>query len=416
MDAIVEARDHAPGPGPVFKPPGASLPPWLILLLATACGLLAANIYVSQPLAGPIGAVLGLPPAARGLVSTMAQVGYGTGLLLLVPLVDLVENRRLVVCVLCLVVLALAGAALSTAAAPFLLFSALIGFGSVAAQILVPYAAHLAPDASRGRVVGDVMSGLMLGIMLARPVASVVTEATSWHVVFALQAVLMVGLAVVLCLLLPPRRPPPGPGYAALLLSMGRLLLRTPALQRRALYHACLFGAFSAFWTAVPLLLATRYHLSQNGIALFALVGVAGAVAAPLAGRVADRGWTRPATALAMAATFAALLLARFGIGGSPFGLAMLAAAAVLLDLGVTANNVLGQRAIYGLDAALRGRLNGLYMATFFVGGAAGSALGGWAYARGGWSLTSWMGLALPVLAFAGFLTERRAPAPAAGG
>ncbi len=384
-----------------------AVPIWLTTLLATACGLIVANLYVAQPLVGPIGASLGMSPAARGLIPTMSQIGYGAGLLLIVPLGDLVENRRLVLCALGLAVLALAAAALSTHATMFLAASLLIGLGSVAAQILVPYAAHMASDATRGRVVGNVMSGLMLGIMLARPVASVVTQALSWHAVFALLAAAMVGLALVLRAALPPRRPELGPGYGALLASMGRLALRTPVLQRRALYHACLFAAFSLFWTAVPLQLASAYHLSQDGIALFALVGVAGAIAAPLAGRAADRGWTRPATALAIAAVLAALLLGRLGQGGSHLGLAALVAAAVVLDLGVTANNVLGQRAIYQLGGALRGRLTGLYMATFFVGGAAGSAVGGWAFARGGWSLALWIGLALPLPALAGALTER---------
>lgn len=274
-------------------------------------------------------------------------------------------------------------------------------------QILVPYAAHFAPDATRGGVVGNVMSGLMLGIMLARPTASLVTQASSWHAVFALSAATTAVLATMLRLAPPPRQPAPGLRYGRLLASTGWLAPRTPILQRRALYHACLFAALSLFWTAVPLSLADTFHLSQNGIALFALAGVAGAVAAPIAGRAADRGWSRPATGLAMAAVAGALLLGRLGLGGSQFGLAMLVTAAMLLDFGVTANGVLGQRAIYQLGAGVRSRLNGLYMATFFAGGAAGSALGGWAYAHGGWLLAMEAGLALPVLALICFLTER---------
>ncbi len=383
------------------------MPTWLGLLLATACGLIAANIYYAQPLVGPISAALQLSPRAAGLIATMAQVGYGVGLLLVVPLCDLVENRRLVFLILCVAVLALLGAAVSTSAAAFLAAAALIGLGSVAVQILVPYAAHLAPDASRGRVVGNVMSGLMLGIMLARPAASLVTEALSWRAVFVISSALMAGLAVVLRVALPRRQPAPGLGYGSLLASMARLVRHTPILRRRALYQACLFGAFSLFWTAVPLQLASRYHLSQNGIALFALVGVTGAIAAPLAGRMADRGWSKPVTALAMSSVGAALLLGLLGSSASGPGLLILAATAILLDFGLAANGVLGQRAIYALDAAARGRLNGLYMATFFSGGAIGSALGGWSYAEGGWPLTMATGLLLPVIALAYFLTEK---------
>jgi len=255
--------------------------------------------------------------------------------------------------------------------------------------------------------VGEVMSGLMLGIMLARPAASLITYALSWHAVFWISAGLMVALSIVLRLALPPRRPTVRLSYLALLRSMGSLALGTPVLQRRALYHAALFGAFSLFWTTAPLQLAQVFHLSQAGIALFALAGVAGAVSAPIAGRLADRGWTRLATGLAMMAVAAAFLLGRLGLDPTRGGLAALVAMGIVLDFGVTANLVLGQRAIFMLGDEARSRLNGLYMATFFAGGAACSALGGWAYAKGGWSLTGWVGLALPLLAFIFYLTER---------
>jgi predicted MFS family arabinose efflux permease len=395
----------APAAHPV--PAHAAVPAWLTLLLATACGLIVANIYYAQPLVGPISTALGISPQGAGLIVTMTQIGYGAGLLLVVPLGDLFENRRLVLSIMAVGALALAAAAMSTHALPFLAAALFIGLGSVAVQVLVPYAAHLAPEASRGRVVGNVTSGLMLGIMLSRPAASFITAALSWHAVFVISAIIMVGLAVVLRLALPPRRPAPGLGYAALLASMGGLVRRNPALRRRALYHACLFAAFSLFWTVSPLVLSRTFHLSQTGIALFALAGVAGAVSAPIAGRVADRGWTRPATGLAMLLTAVAFLISHFGSRGSTASLAALVAAAILLDFGVTANLVLGQRAIFSLGAAYRNRLNGLYMATFFAGGALGSALGGWAFAQGGWAMASWVGFALPVLALGYFATER---------
>ncbi|MDJ0388634.1 MFS transporter [Roseomonas sp. E05] len=387
----------------------SALPPWLTLLLAGACGLIVANIYYAQPLIGPISAELGLSPAAAGLIVTMTQIGYGAGLLLIVPLGDLIENRRLVLAVMGLAVLGVVVAALAGAASVFLLASLVIGFGSVAVQILVPYAAHLAPEHARGRVVGNVMSGLMLGIMLARPVASFVTALWSWQAMFWLSAAAMLALGLVLRLALPARHPNPAMGYGALLGSMGRLARGNAVLRRRALYQAGLFGAFSLFWTATPLLLTgPQFGLSQRGVALFALAGVAGAISAPIAGRVADRGWTRPATGLAMLAVAFSFLMTRLAEPGSTLALGLLVAAAVLLDFGVSANVVLGQRAIFSLGAELRSRLNGLYMATFFIGGALGSALGGWSYASGGWPLTAWVGLALPVLALLYYLTERR--------
>lgn len=384
------------------------VPGWLTLLLATSCALIVANLYYAQPLIGPISASLGLSPQAAGLIVTLTQVGYGTGLLLLVPLADLMENRRLVLLCLAGTVVALAGAALSTTAAPFLLFAALIGLCCVSVQVLIPYAAHLSSEASRGRVLGNVMSGVMLGIMLARPVSSFVASVAPWHVVFALSAVLMAALAVVLRFTLPERQPDPGLGYGALLASMVSLLRRTPVLQRRALYHTFLFGAFSLFWTVVPLLLAHTYGLGQSGIALFALAGVAGAIVAPLAGRLADQGFGGRGTGVAMVAVAGSFLLARVGLSGTTAGLAWLVAAAIVLDAGVTAALIFSQRAIFALGPAARGRLNGLFMAIFFLGGAVSSALGAWAYAYGGWSLTTWIGLALPALALAAFATETK--------
>ncbi|WP_288410542.1 MFS transporter [uncultured Herbaspirillum sp.] len=384
-----------------------AISPWLISLLAVACGLIAANIYYAQPLAGPIGAALGLSPQATGLIVTLTQIGYGLGLLLIVPLGDLIENRKLTLALLLIAALSLLAAGLSTHPMPFLLSALGIGIGTVAVQVLVPYAAHMAPAAVRGRVVGNVMSGLMLGIMLARPVSSFLTQLASWHLVFFTSGVGMVLLAGVLGCKLPRRVPAGKLSYGELLASMAGLVCTTPVLRRRALYHAALFGAFSLFWTTTPLLLAGPiYGLSQGGIALFALAGVAGAIAAPIAGRVADRGGSRPATALAMLAVAAGFLLSHLGMPGSSWSLGWLVLAAIVLDFGVSANMTLGQRAIFALGAEVRARLNGLYMTTFFLGGALGSALGAWAYASGGWMWASAIGIALPVVALMYLATE----------
>jgi len=389
--------------------PATSISVKMTVLLAFACGLIVANLYYAQPLAGPIGATLGLSSGATGLVVTLTQIGYGAGLLFIVPLGDLVETRRLVLTLIGLVTIALLGAAGSTHPFPFLTSMLCVGLCSVAVQVLVPYAAHLAPEAIRGRVVGSVMSGLMLGIMLARPVASFIAQVSSWHTVFFLSAGAMVLLAAMLRVTLPARRPASTLSYGMLLVSMARLARGTSVLQRRALYHACLFAAFSLFWTTVPLLLAgPEFRLSQGGIALFALAGVAGAVAAPIAGRAADKGLTRPATAVAMLAVAGSFLITHIGSYGSPVSLGLLVVAGIVLDFGVTTNLVLGQRAIFVLGAEYRSRLNGLYMATFFVGGALGSALGGLAFAGGGWRAASWLGAALPIAALAYFATEKR--------
>jgi predicted MFS family arabinose efflux permease len=383
---------------------GAS--PAITLLLAFACGLLAANIYYAQPLAGPIGASLGLSPSATGLIVTLTQIGYGAGLLFIVPLGDLVESRKLVRTLIVLAAAALAGAALSTHPLPFFVAVLAIGLVSTAAQVLVPYAAHLAPEAQRGRVVGNVMSGLLTGIMLARPVASFIAQFASWHAVFFLSSCAMLLLALLLGAALPPRQPGAALRYGQLLGSMVQLLRAQRVLQRRALYQAAMFGAFSLFWTTAPLRLAHEFHLSQAGIALFALAGVAGAIASPIAGRLADAGHGRAATTMAMACAITAFALTRIGAPGSVAALAAMVAAGVVLDFGVTTNLVVGQRAIFALGADIRSRLNGLYMAIFFCGGALGSAFGAFAYAQGGWPATAWLGAALPLAALAFFATE----------
>lgn len=381
----------------------------MTFVMAAACGLIAANLYYAQPLAGPIAASIGLPAHLTGLIVTLTQIGYGIGLLLIVPLGDLVENRRLILTMIGATVVALLAAGLSTAALPFLAASLAIGLASTAVQMIVPFAASLAPDAQRGQVVGNVMSGLMVGIMMARPVASFIARFSSWHLVFFLSAGVMILLGCLLAVRLPKRVPQTRLSYVGLIASMGQLYATQPVLRRRAFYQACQFATFSLFWTVTPLLLAgPAFQLTQAGIALFALAGVAGAIASPIAGRLADRDLGRPATMFGIASVAISLLITHIAPEGSTVALALLTVAAILLDFGVTMTLVIGQRAIYGLGADLRSRLNGLFMATFFCGGAIGSAVGAWAFAEGGWMLASMIGLALPVIALGHFMTENR--------
>jgi predicted MFS family arabinose efflux permease len=392
------------GAGLAPSRPAPTLSTGLILLFAVATGAVAANLYYAQPLVGLIGPAVGLSPHAASLVVTLTQLGYGAGLILLVPAGDLLENRRLVGITLCFTTAALLLAAAAQSAWTFLMASLLIGITSSAAQMLVPIAAHLAPAESRGRVVGKVMSGLLLGILLARPTASQASRPAGWRSVFVVSAVAMGGLVALLMRKLPHRQPADGPGYGEMLRSMVRLALTTRVLQRRAAYHAPLFAAFSLFWTAAPLELAgPDFGLTQRGIALFALAGAAGAVAAPLAGYAADHGWSRPATLFAILTVAVAFAIGHFGGTQSVF---VLAVAGIVLDFGVQTNLVVGQRAIFALSPAIRSRLNGLYMASFFMGGAVGSALASPAFQNGGWRLVSWIGIALPMMSLLVFLTE----------
>ncbi|WP_068619789.1 MFS transporter [Paenibacillus tuaregi] len=386
----------------------SSISSWMMFLLAAACGLIVANLYYAQTLVGPIRDATGLTSSTAGLIVTVTQIGYVAGLLFIVPLSDIVENRRLTIVMLIIAIGALLTAAFSPNASLFLTASLFIGIGSVVAQILVPFAAYLSSENQRGRVVGNVMSGLLLGIMFARPLASFITSLWGWRAIFILSAIVITLLTILLSFALPERKPLPTVRYGKLILSLGTILRQTPALRRRALYQAFLFGAFSLFWTVVPLHLADNFGMSQIGIAWFALVGVGGAVAAPIAGRLADKGWSKMLTGAAMIVAVLSFLLIHLFQSSSTPALILLFVSAITLDMAVSGNLVTSQRVIYSLGSEARGRLNGLFMAIFFLGGAIGSSLGAWSYTQGGWNLTSLIGTILPLLALLYFLTERR--------
>lgn len=377
-------------------------------LLAVACGMLVANIYFGQPLTGLVSAALGMPRASTGLIVTLPLIGYGTGLLMLVPLGDLIENRRLILVLVAIEIACLLLIGTVSHPIAFLATGFLMGMAASVVQAILPYASHLTPEAMRGKALGRLVSGIMLGIMLARPVASFVAELSAWRTIYLLSGGTTFALLLTLWFVLPRRVPVAGPTYGALMGSMWHIFVRTELLRRRAFYHAAMFGAFSAFWTAAPLWLSgPPFNLSQNGIAWVALAGVAGAIAPPFAGRLAHSGHARAGTAAAMLLAAAAFLLSNMGSGGGTFGLSIVVATAVLLDFAVSANLVFGQRAIYALGPEERSRLNGLFMATFFVGGAVASALAGWTFAKAGWTGVSIIGVALPLIALAYWATER---------
>jgi predicted MFS family arabinose efflux permease len=380
----------------------------LTWLFAIGCGQCVANIYFAQPLIEPISTALDLHAGLAGLVMTLTQLGYGAGLILLVPLADVIENRRLILLAMGGAVAGLVGAAASMSALTFLAASFVVGTCAVAAQVLVPFASHLAPDATRGKVVGNVMAGLLAGIMLARPFSSLVAAAFGWRVVFAVSAALMAVLMVVIARALPERVPHGSVGYARTLQSLPGILWRTPLLRRRALYQGLMFATFQAFWTAVPLVLAHQYGLGQAGIALFALAGAAGALAAPWAGRLADRGLTRVATGVAMATV--AVSFAIGAVAVHLHSLAGLVVAALLVDAAVQVCQVLSIRSLYMLAPELRGRLNALFMTFVFLCAAIASGSAAAIYAFHGWDGLSLLGGVLALLALAAYATEFRRP------
>lgn len=378
-------------------------PASLATILAISCGLAVANLYYCQPLLDMIAHDFHVGQGSASVVVTLTQVGYALGLLFLVPLGDLLENRALVTRMLIGTAASLALAAASPWFGAFLAFSVLIGITSVIVQVLVPLAAHLAPEGEEGAFVGKVMGGLLTGILLARTVSSGFAQLLDWRAIYVVSAVLMLVLSLVLRRMLPRRDPEHRSTYLGMLASAGRLARTEPVLRRKALAQASMFGAFSVFWTAIAFELVDEHGFGQGQIALFALVGAAGAAAAPLAGRIADRGHGELVSGGVLLLAALSFLLAHYGHGS----VVWLAVAAVLLDFAVQSHQVMSQHVIYALQPSMRARINTVYMTTMFIGGSVASAITGAVHTHAGWSGVCWLGFAVPLAGFAVWATGR---------
>jgi len=386
---------------PIERP----LAPALVLTLAGATGLAVASIYYAQPLLPTIARAFGLAPARAGLLVTAAQVGYAAGLACIVPLGDRLERRGLIVGMSLLAALGLALTALAPAYPVLVLGMVLTGLFSVVTQILVPFAATLAPAASRGRVVGTVMSGLLLGILLARTVAGALASLGGWRSVFWAGSAALVIMAGVLRRSLPRHHAPVDLPYLKLLASIPALFREEPVLRRRALLGACAFANFSIFWTSMAFLLAAPpYGLSPAAIGLMGLVGAAGALAASMAGRLSDRGHGHAATLAGLALLFLSWI--PLALGRRSLGLFILGV--VILDFAVQGIHISNQAAIYRIRPEARNRLTAGYMTVYFAGGALGSLLSAWAYGRFGWTGVVAAGLAWSAAGLALGLRPRR--------
>jgi predicted MFS family arabinose efflux permease len=376
-----------------------------VLVLAVTAGVAVANLYYAQPLLPTIAREFGVRSGTAGLIITVSQLGYALGLAFIVPLGDLVHRRRLVTAALAATALALAGAAAAPGIAVFMGLAAVIGLGSVMAQIVLPLAAELASEANRGRVVGTVMTGLILGILLGRTAAGLVAELAGWRAVYLFGAALTGLVAVLVRRELPDEGHRPEIRYGELLRSVGHLLRTEPVLARRCLYGALAFASFTGLWTSLAFLLAEPpYGYGEGTIGLFGLVGAAGATSASLVGRLADSGRVR----LGTGASALTIALAYGVLGVGRHSLLALVAGILVLDLGVTGVHVLNQSTIYGLRAEARSRLNSAYMTMFFVGGASGSAGSAALYDAAGWTGVCVLGAALGAATLALWLTESR--------
>jgi len=391
-------------------PGQTGIAPGLVLLLAITAASTVANIYYAQPLLPEMARSLGVSARTVGWVPVLTQVGYALGLFLFIPLGDAVERRRLILALVLASAVALAGAAAAPGAGWLAAASLAVGVFAVVPHVAVPLAAHLAAPGERGRVIGLIMSGVLAGILLARTAAGLVGGALGWRAVYALAAAGMVVLALALARLLP-HAPPGSPvRYPALLASLWTLVRHEPELRQASLIGAMGFGAFSVFWTTLAFFLETPpHHWGAEGAGLFGLIGLAGALAAPVVGRVADRRGPRFATGTALAvalASFALLALLGTNLAGLVLGV-------VLLDVGVQSAHVANLARVHALEPGARSRRNTVYMVSYFAGGALGTWLGVRAWVGFGWPGVCAAGAAFVVAAL---LAWSRRGAPGAPG
>ncbi|RYY91345.1 MAG: MFS transporter [Comamonadaceae bacterium] len=359
----------------------------LILLLATGAGLAVATLYYSQPMLGVLGADIGASARTVGFIPTLTQLGYALGILLLAPLGDRFDRRRIIAIkavVLCAALL-LAGAA--PGIGMLLAASLAIGLAATMAQDIVPAAATLAPESHRGKIVGTVMTGLLLGILLSRVVSGFVAEHFGWRTMFIIAAASIALIGAASWRGLPRFRPTTQLAYGALLGSLGNLWRKHPALRRAALSQGLLSVGFSAFWSTLAVMLhGEPFHLGSAAAGAFGLAGAAGALAAPIAGRIADRRGPELVTRLGagiVIVAFAAMALSPLLQPHAQLGL--LVASAIGFDLGVQATLIAHQTIVYGIDPGARSRLNAVMFTGVFVGMAIGSALGALVLAQWGW-------------------------------
>ncbi|RUS45472.1 MFS transporter [Cohnella sp. AR92] len=377
----------------------------LLLTMAFSAGMTVANLYYSQPLLADISRSFGVSPDAAGLISTCTQIGYALGMLLFVPLGDIKERRMLITTLLALVSLSLIGVATAQSLAWIYAASFAVGMTTIVPQIMIPLSAELASPEERGKAIGTVSSGLLLGILSARTVSGLIGGTWGWRIMFWIAAAAMLALLILLRSLLPKSRPVSQLRYGQLLRSLGTLVRKYSTLRESALIGAANFIGFSAFWTTLSFYLEGEpYHYSSQIAGLFGLIGVAGAAGAPLIGRMVDR--VSPKRMIGGLTVLSLLSYLGFGLMGT--SLWVLFVGIILMDLGVQGTQVSNQTRIYALEPTARSRLNTVQMVTTFLGGAIGSSLGSFAWKEWGWTGVCLTGGSAIVLTLLIWLVHRK--------
>lgn len=376
-----------------------SLTPSLRYLLAFSIGLVVSNLYLYQPILREIGTTIDLKESLWGLIIAIVQFGYLLGVVFLIPAGDLINKKKLILVNLGVLLSGLIMGYFSHSDWQFILASFAIGLGSSTVQIIIPYSASLVSDSERGKLIGFLMSGLMFGIMLSRPAASLLTDFFGWKSVFVASGGALLVLITLLKRSLPDSPPSPqAKNYPQLLVSMFGLFKEHVVIGQRGFIQASLFGTFCLFWTAVPLHLEKVYGLNQSQIAVFALIGISGALIAPWAGKWADQGYTTKMTTYALMIASLCYVVEPLQPLSGFIGVFILCVLGIILDACVTLNLVASQKIIFSLPREKHSRANGIFIAIIFLGGGLGSFLGAFTYNKINWETTRFCGFLLPLI------------------
>ncbi len=383
MEKSLEANQHK-----LSKP--------LIFLMAVACGAVAANLYYAQPLLSDIARTFHTSQETIGLVPMLMQIGYALGMLLILPLGDMKRRRPLIVMMLILSSIALLLVSFSINLEMLLISSFALGFTNVTPHLVVAFAAQLSDHKERGKTVGSVMSGLLIGILLSRTFSGLIGASYGWRIVFILAFVIILLLALSMRLFLPDSQSASNIKYSKLLFSMWHFIKTEPVLRQASITGALMFATFNIFWTSLIFLLESpAYKLGAEAAGLFGLVGVTGALASPIVGRIADKRGTW------MTLTFAMVLSTLSYVFFGLFGMQLwgLIIGVILLDIGIQSGQISNQTRIYALNGEARNRINTVFMVSYFIGGSLGSILSTYSFVHYGWTGVCVSGILLMFIA-----------------
>ncbi|MDF2881076.1 MAG: permease [Clostridiaceae bacterium] len=369
----------------------------MIIVMAIACGLTVANLYYIQPLLADIAKTFNVNEISVGSAAMLTQIGYAVGMIFILPLGDIKERRNLITAMLLFSIFSLSSMFFSHNISMLIISSFAVGFTSIIPQLVIPLAAQLSDPKERGRTIGTVMSGLLIGILVSRTFSGILGGYLGWRMVYFIAAIMMIPLMITLRKLIPIRKPISNIKYIELLKSMILLIKTESVLREASINGAMMFAAFSAFWTSLIFLLeSSHYNMGSQAAGLFGLVGISGALAAPLVGRIADKKGPRfviEISILFVIVSYIFFFLFGFKVYGLILGI-------ILLDLGVQSSNISNQTRVHSMNEEVRNRINAIYMVSFFLGGALGSFLGSYSYAYFGWYGVCTFGIVTQLIAF----------------